>query len=446
MKYAHLLLLFMLCSFSGLILLPSPESSFLADDYRLILHCGFQNPLEIWTLFTQNWGGTSHDGGYYRPIPAVTYAIDYWLWDWNPWGFRFTNLFIHLLNIALFDLFVRRLIGDGRVSIIAAAIFALHPIHTPAIFWIAARSDLLACFFLLAGCIFEFSKQSRIIPATICFFLALLSKEMAITFPLLLFTLDFFSYSFGQWKIRPWRHLLRYSLYAGIIGVYFVIRYLVLGCLGDGSPHLDFWKHAQGMAFIFGNLRTYWIWLFIPLSSFFEHASGYFYLYRGYSFIWLVLFVTILSGWFAFYATQKNLKLGFMALIFTLVAILPVLFIPMHWYLYIPSIGFCLGVAVWFREMTRILARKIYFFAPMCFYGILLGILGIYGVLDIREERLYQKAGIEDQQIKATIHATLPDFPPNSLILAMNIPSHLMSDHTLGGPPLYLQEVTPSPH
>ena len=85
------------------------------------------------------------------------------------------------------------------MAFVAAGLFALHPIHTESVAWIAAVTDLeLAVFYL--GDISPFlklpeskHKSGRAIAAMcVCFSLALLSKEQAMTLPVLAMLFEHF--------------------------------------------------------------------------------------------------------------------------------------------------------------------------------------------------------------------------------------------------------------
>jgi len=69
-------------------------------------------------------------------------------------------------------------------ALVAASIFAVHPIHTESVSWIAGRGDMLATMFLLPSLTLALVWRDRrecwaLVLAAILFLLALLSKELA---------------------------------------------------------------------------------------------------------------------------------------------------------------------------------------------------------------------------------------------------------------------------
>ena len=90
---------------------------------------------------------------------------------------------------------VFRLAGDGRVAFLAAAIFALHPVHTDSVTYLSGRRDILCTLFYLAGfycflCYRQNRKRILIVATFIFYILSLGSKEMGVTLPALFFCYD----------------------------------------------------------------------------------------------------------------------------------------------------------------------------------------------------------------------------------------------------------------
>lgn len=132
----------------------------------------------------------------YRPLRDVTYAIDFAIWGDSPFGFHFTNLLLHAINVVLVFFLIKRLTGKLEIGIIAALVFAVHPIQTDAVTYVSGRRDVLFAVFYIPAfmCYLRFHENRRkkyIIFFFIFWLLSLLSKEMAASLPALIFAWSF---------------------------------------------------------------------------------------------------------------------------------------------------------------------------------------------------------------------------------------------------------------
>jgi hypothetical protein len=126
--------------------------------------------------------------GYYRPLAFLSHALDWSIWGERPLGYHLTSLVLHLANTGLLFLVARRMLGPlGAAS--AALLFALHPSNEEAVFWMSARFDLLATFFVMLG-LWTRTRTNAVAPVAAALALALLSKESAFSFLLILALYD----------------------------------------------------------------------------------------------------------------------------------------------------------------------------------------------------------------------------------------------------------------
>ena len=159
-------------------------NAFVWDDQYLIV----ENPAikswgRFWTLWTADLFPhvVSH---YYRPLQALTYLVDYQLWTLAPFGYHLTSTLLHAGVALLFYRFVAALLGAPRAALIAALLFAVHPIHTEAVTYISGRSDPLSALFLLVALVgFVEGDRSRFtvwrVGSLAAFAAALLAREAA---------------------------------------------------------------------------------------------------------------------------------------------------------------------------------------------------------------------------------------------------------------------------
>jgi hypothetical protein len=200
-------------------------NAFLWDDVLLVVG----NPaIKRWDalpgLFTSDLFPGAMRSGYYRPLQALTYALDYGLWGLAPAGFRLTNVAWHAATAVLLYAVGVRLLGIATAALVAALVFAVHPIHVEAVAYVAGRSDPLAAALLL-GAVLAFLRGDQVgrLASAGLYFLALLAREAVLVLPLLLLVVD----RVPPTRI-PRRHARRpfrdYWPYALVLAVYGVLR------------------------------------------------------------------------------------------------------------------------------------------------------------------------------------------------------------------------------
>lgn len=167
---------------------------------------------------------------YYRPLIFVSYLIDRALGGETPFWFHVSVIAFHALNCLLvFRLAERLFPGDRSTSTAAAVLFAVFPTHVESVAWIAGRSDVIVCTFLLLTVLLFMRREVAWTAwlGSMTFFLALLSKEMAVAGGLIVPLLDRLSTQRLYWQ----RYL---SLFVACI-VYFALRQYSGGALVGGG-------------------------------------------------------------------------------------------------------------------------------------------------------------------------------------------------------------------
>ena len=179
------------------------------------------------------WACTDLSAGFWHPITWLSYAVDYALWGMNPLGYHLTAIILHALNTALVVALVIRLLDqsrggepvswlrpfpEGRGVIVVAGVtgllFGLHPLHVESVAWVSERKDLLCALFFLLSAFFytdyvcradgrperPFWRTGTYLLSLGMFVLALASKTMAVSLPVVLLILDRFL--FGRIKTK----------------------------------------------------------------------------------------------------------------------------------------------------------------------------------------------------------------------------------------------------
>jgi len=142
-------------------------------------------------MFTSGFLGT------YCPLVIMSYAVEYHFFELNPFIYHLTNYLLHLLITALVIYFIYLLSRDAGVAFIAGILFGVHPLHVESVAWITERKDLLCLVFYIPALIayLKYLERKEIKYYFFCFLftiLALFSKPMAITIPVILILLDYF--------------------------------------------------------------------------------------------------------------------------------------------------------------------------------------------------------------------------------------------------------------
>lgn len=171
---------------------PALSASFQFDDWNVIVNEPRVHSLAAWW---QSMPGI-------RPLLKLSYALNMAA-DANPSGFRLVNILIHALSATLvWSLLRTRGLRAGlaetdasHAALLAALIFALHPVQTEAVTYVSGRSSsLAACFCLLSLYCWVRSEQSKhsrraagwLAACCLCFGLAVATKETALILPLAL--------------------------------------------------------------------------------------------------------------------------------------------------------------------------------------------------------------------------------------------------------------------
>ena len=121
--------------------------------------------------------------------------IDVTLFGLRPAAHHLVSVALHAAAAALLFLVLKGMIGSLWPSFLAAALFAVHPLHVETVAWVSARKDLLSTLFgLLALRAYgNYVRQPRLEKFLVVagwFALSLLSKSMLVTLPFLLLLLD----------------------------------------------------------------------------------------------------------------------------------------------------------------------------------------------------------------------------------------------------------------
>jgi len=200
---------------------PARRNGFVWDDTALVL----RDPLiRSWRLIAESFGhflfidATASD--FYRPLQRLTFMADYAAWGFQPAGYHLTSIAMHIAAaVALFFLMEKLLAPEKRrdCAVAVALLWAIHPLHTSAVTYVAGRADPLAAVFGFSALLFglvslERGRRARwaAVGAVMCFFAALLSKESGVVALMIWFLLLI-------WRRESWRLIGKWGLAAAAV-------------------------------------------------------------------------------------------------------------------------------------------------------------------------------------------------------------------------------------
>jgi hypothetical protein len=333
-------------------LLPALFAPFVADDYFHVVEAS-----QLREALTRGWVLPIHLGGawwtphglaveYFRPLIVVSFAIDRLLYGLHATGYHLTNLVLHAATTLLAWAIARRVLGSGFSAWASAALFAIHPCHVQAVGWISGRTDVLASLFYMGALVFYLESRERpgarvplALLSVLAFLLALTSKEMAITFPAVVFAHGLLRPD-GE---PPARRLLVPALATVVAGLYIGLRATVLG--GLHAPPTPFAFHLGDPGLLRHLVTAPLLYLgdftlFVPTDPV---VTVPFWNAHAVLFLVFAAFVVVTFSRAVLQARDRTIAawaLGWMG-----VTLLPVAMLPVgEHFLYLPSLGYCVLV------------------------------------------------------------------------------------------------------
>lgn len=175
-------------------------------------------------------------GGRYRPLSQVMFAVEKELFGFNPFVGHLLNVLLYALTCMLLYVILKKLFTTYTSNIwflslafVTALLFTAHPLHTEVVANIKGRDELL-CLLLSLTSVYlsllyiEKQKFYLLAGVFITFFLAILSKENALTF---LAALPLIMYMFTKARLKDYLLILLPLIAA--IAFYFILRMSMIG-------------------------------------------------------------------------------------------------------------------------------------------------------------------------------------------------------------------------
>lgn len=306
-------------------------------------------------------------GTFYRPIFLLWFRLQYLIFGLRPWGWHLCTVLCHMGVSLLVYYTAARLLRDRLAAIFTAVIFGLHPTHADAVAWVSGVTEPLFALSLFASYLCYLKKRAEpqratayLVASLVFYALACLSKETAVILPFVIFACEI------VWneRVMPawWRTWLARGLdsgkvvapYLALFAAYMVARIFALkGFQNTKEPH-----SYLSMFLTWPSV----LWFYIQHLLWPAHLSPFysrvFYPRVDVRHVLLPAIPVVAAG-VGLGLWAKRSAEARIAIIWLVVPILPVLdlraFIEGHLvhdrYLYLPSFGFAMLVALGLRRL-----------------------------------------------------------------------------------------------
>lgn len=224
------------------------------------------NGNNLWTILTEFYHGQ------YAPLNEFNYLFLYTAFEYNPFWFHLASLLWHVGNVVLVYLLINSLLvycnmADSKpvqwIAFFTALLFGIHPLAVESTAWISASKVLIYTFFYLLALLsylqYLQTNNSRYYFVTLVLFcFSFLGKEQAVTMPLCLILIDWFT-GRNRKNINAWIEKIPFFA----LGLFFGLITILSQQGGGNAPQYPF---SQRIVLAFYTLFEYAVKTFFPLK------------------------------------------------------------------------------------------------------------------------------------------------------------------------------------
>jgi len=362
------------------------NGEFVLDDYSSIVHNESIKSTDIKQFFNQS-----------RPLGRYSFALNYSIHGFEPFGYHLVNIILHVLNSILVFFLVQALFATPKmaksrlaehsvsIAFFTALIFAVHPVQTQAVSYITQRLESLSSTFFLAALICYVRASLKIhsgkvnsisivyaLGFVVFFVISLFTKESMMTLIAVVPVTEFLFFTYDRKK----------ALFFGATGILTLLIFLgVFSYLYDAG---DIYQRISGDTFIekidsitretdeisrtdyaltqINVVRKYISLLFIPVNQNLDYAYPVFTsLFNTATIISLILIIAFIV--LAVFVSGKH-RMALYGILFFLITLIPTSsFFPIRdvineHRIYLSSVGFILTFVVCYQIVTIYLVNS----------------------------------------------------------------------------------------
>jgi hypothetical protein len=221
-----------------------------------------------WRPFGQAYWPPQFGESLYRPIVTLGFALQWAAGNGAPWVFHITSVMLYVATCVLVLALFRLVLPFGPAAI-AAALFAVHPVHVEAVANVVGQAELIAAVATCGAALLyvRHRRSGPLRPTSISgiaflFAIACLAKEHALLLPALLIGLEAFALPQPAGPAHSLRSRVRalaplYSTLTAVAVAYLVIRTLTLGEVLGERPLVP--VHGAGRVWVMLAVVPHWI-------------------------------------------------------------------------------------------------------------------------------------------------------------------------------------------
>lgn len=312
-------------------------------------------------IFTSSYraGFWERKEGLYRPLSVAMFAIEWQLAPDQPWLGHLINILLYALTAFMLMKLMLLLFNkkDKVIPFIITMLFIAHPVHTEVVANIKSRDEILCFLFAILSMQqlmiwLRHNKQRSLLTAAALFFLALLSKESAIT---LLAVYPLLAWTFGSATRKQLITSAGTFLVTGIL--FMSVRYAVIGTIA-GTDAIQLINNTLvgtdnavvRFATAVSILGKYLVLLILPVTLVFDYSYNTLPLVNISSpaaFIPLVVLTALFFLAVKNIARKKSWSFGVLFFFITISLVSNIVFLieatMAERFLYMPSLGFCIA-------------------------------------------------------------------------------------------------------
>ena len=217
------------------------------------------------------WALTTGHSPYWHPMTWLSHLLDVSLFGSDAGAYHVVNLLLHTADTLLLFELLRRTTGALGRSAFVAAIFAVHPLHVESVAWVTERKDVLSTFFFLLTILayVGYARRPsvrRYAGVMALFALALMSKPMVVTLPVVLLLIDVWPLARANARSLILEKVPLFALALATSATTVIIQYRVGAMAGlEALPWSTRLSNAA-IGYVAYVWKTIWPW---PLAAFY---------------------------------------------------------------------------------------------------------------------------------------------------------------------------------